>query len=210
MCARRRSRRDDDDDDGNDMKRMMMMMKMKMLMKKKKNTTTTTKKKNKMIKKKKLMMMMEMAMLIMMMMEMTMMTMTRVDDDDYDNDDDDNDNDWPGFWAGNRRVRFTRYSLQWDRVSAYAGFSGFDSQLWATCITSSATQKFAQNELVLTSEVRIHNTIYEGVDGATQINQKPVCNVGLSWQSGFPARGVYVIDNTHRKPAKREAGHHRR
>ena len=72
------------------------------------------------------------------------------------------------------------------------------------------TKQFPQNYLVLPSKVLIRSAIYEGVNGTAQINQEPVCEVGLSRQRLIPAHGINVIDYTNRNPAKRETGHHRR
>ena len=63
----------------------------------------------------------------------------------------------------------------------------------------------AQEGLVLSPELSIHDTINEWVDSATQIDQEPVRQVNLSWYRRFSARSVHVIHNGDRKPAAREA-----
>ena len=63
----------------------------------------------------------------------------------------------------------------------------------------------AQEGLVLSPELSIHDTINEWVDSATQIDQEPVRQVNLSWYRRFSARGVHVIYNGDGKPAEREA-----
>ena len=63
----------------------------------------------------------------------------------------------------------------------------------------------AQEGLVLSPELSVHDTVNEWVDSATQIGQERVCQVNLSWYLGFSARGVHVIHNGDREPATREA-----
>ena len=63
----------------------------------------------------------------------------------------------------------------------------------------------AQEGLVLSPELSVHDTINEWVDSATQIDQEPVRQVNLSWYRRFSARSVHVIHDGDRKPAEREA-----
>ena len=72
-------------------------------------------------------------------------------------------------------------------------------------ILASKASNLAQEGLVLSPELSIHDTINEWVDSATQIDQEPVRQVNLSWYRRFSARGVHVIYNGDGKPAEREA-----
>ena len=63
----------------------------------------------------------------------------------------------------------------------------------------------AQEGLVLSPELSVHDTVNEWVDSATQIGQERVRQVNLSWYRRFSARGVHVIHDGDRKPATREA-----
>jgi len=78
----------------------------------------------------------------------------------------------------------------------------------AVVVLASEANCHSQNSLVLSSELPIRGTIYEGIDGTTQITQERVCKVRLSRQSVFPARGVNVIDDRDRKPTTCEADHY--
>ena len=75
-------------------------------------------------------------------------------------------------------------------------------------VSASEANSHFQNSLVLSSELSICGTIYEGVDSTTQINQERVCKVQLSRQSVFPARGVDIIHNRNRKPTTCKADHY--
>ena len=75
----------------------------------------------------------------------------------------------------------------------------------AVAILAPKASNLAQECLVLSPELSIHDTINEWVDSATQIDQEPVRQVNLSWYRRFSARGVHVIHNGDRKPAAREA-----
>ena len=63
----------------------------------------------------------------------------------------------------------------------------------------------AQEGLVLSPELSVHDTVNEWVDSATQIGQERVRQVNLSWYRRFSARGVHVIHDGDREPATREA-----
>ena len=63
----------------------------------------------------------------------------------------------------------------------------------------------AQEGLVLSPELSVHDTVNEWVDSATQIGQERVRQINLSWYLGFSTRGVHVIHNGDREPATREA-----
>ena len=63
----------------------------------------------------------------------------------------------------------------------------------------------AQKGFELSPELSVHDTVYEWVDSATQIDQERVRQVNLSWYRGFSARGIHVIHDGDRKPATREA-----
>ena len=72
-------------------------------------------------------------------------------------------------------------------------------------ILASKASNLAQEDLVLSPELSIHDTINNWVDSATQIDQEPVRQVNLSWYCQFSAHGVQDIHNEDRKPAAREA-----
>ena len=72
-------------------------------------------------------------------------------------------------------------------------------------ILASKASNLAQEGLVLSPELSIHDTINDWVDSATQIDQESVRQVNLSWYRQFSAHGVQVIHNGDRKPAAREA-----
>ena len=72
-------------------------------------------------------------------------------------------------------------------------------------ILAPKVSNLAQEGLVLSPELSVHDTVNEWVDSATQIGQERVCQVNLSWYLGFSARGVHVIHNRDREPATREA-----
>ena len=63
----------------------------------------------------------------------------------------------------------------------------------------------AQEGLVLSPELSVHDTVNGWVDSATQIGQERVRQVNLSWYLEFSARGVHVIHDVDRELATREA-----
>ena len=69
-------------------------------------------------------------------------------------------------------------------------------------------ENFTQYSLVFSLELPIRDTIYEGVDRASQIAQEPVCRIGLSRQGVLPTGGVNVIHDADRKPATCKADHY--
>lgn len=72
-------------------------------------------------------------------------------------------------------------------------------------IVAPKASNLAQEDLVLSPELSIHDAINEGVDGATQIGQERVRQVNLSWYCGFSAPGVHVVHDRDRKPTTCEA-----
>ena len=79
------------------------------------------------------------------------------------------------------------------------------SVLWLPLFLASKASNLAQEGLVLSPVLSIHDTINDWVDSATQIDQEPVRQVNLSWYCQFSAHGVQDIHNEDRKPAAREA-----